>query len=168
MVECVAGLSPLSQGCGWSEPHKEHVGQREKQGENWTMVDQNTKNAFNNFQICEMNLPPYPTMSTNLQPWTVQRVTAFEGNLIMMNLEGAISILARSTWPRPTSRWRGRGWARWRRCGSSPWSWRGTTRRFPTQVSTETSHKIALGNWIEEKKGKWKVERRIPKNVLET
>ena len=46
MVECVAGLSPLSQGCGWSEPHKEHVGQREKQGENWTMVDQNTKKTL--------------------------------------------------------------------------------------------------------------------------
>ena len=26
-------------------------------------------------------------MRTNLQPWIVQIVTAFEGNLIMMNLE---------------------------------------------------------------------------------
>ena len=39
-----------------------------------------------------MYFPPYPIMMTNLQPWIVQSVTAFEGNLIMMNLEMDIFI----------------------------------------------------------------------------
>ena len=39
-----------------------------------------------------------------------------------------------------TSRWRGRGWARWRRSGSWWWSLRGTGGTPPTAGKTEMCH----------------------------